>query len=167
MISGFRLGFEGYAGISGIHPDLVTYGKVIGGGFPVGAYGGRRELMELVAPSGPVYQAGTLSANPLAMCAGLATLRRLEDASLYGRLEALGARLERSLSGLPGLLVQRVGSIFWLCCSQQRRRCRCTAARALRKSPAPMVRPRALRRCFTRYSSAGFIWHPVPLKSAF
>ena len=121
VISGFRVGFEGYAGLSGIRPDLLTYGKVIGGGFPVGAYGGRRELMELVAPSGPVYQAGTLSANPLAMCAGLAVLQRLQDGSVYRQLEHLGARLEQQLSGLAGLAVQRVGSIFWLCISEQAR----------------------------------------------
>jgi glutamate-1-semialdehyde 2,1-aminomutase len=115
VISGFRLSFQGYAGLSGIHPDLTTFGKVIGGGFPVGAYGGRRELMELVAPAGPVYQAGTLSANPLAMCAGLATLQRLVDGRLYRRLEDLGARLQRALCGAPGLALQRVGSIFWIC----------------------------------------------------
>ena len=117
VITGFRLGFQGFAGLSGIHPDLITYGKVIGGGFPVGAYGGRRELMERVAPVGPVYQAGTLSANPLAMCAGLATLQRLADGRLYARLEALGARLERALADLPHLAVQRAGSIFWLALS--------------------------------------------------
>jgi glutamate-1-semialdehyde 2,1-aminomutase len=115
VISGFRVGLQGYAGSSGIRPDLVTYGKVIGGGFPVGAYGGRRELMELVAPAGPVYQAGTLSANPVAMCAGLAMLRRLEDGAVYARLEALGARLEAAVSGIPHLSMQRVGSVFWLC----------------------------------------------------
>jgi glutamate-1-semialdehyde 2,1-aminomutase len=114
VISGFRLGFQGYAGLSGIHPDLVTYGKVIGGGFPVGAYGGRRALMELVAPAGPVYQAGTLSANPLAMCAGLATLKRLEDGHVYRQLEALGERLEKGLEGAQRVALQRVGSIFWL-----------------------------------------------------
>jgi glutamate-1-semialdehyde 2,1-aminomutase len=119
VISGFRLGFQGYAGLSGIRPDLVTYGKVIGGGFPVGAYGGRRELMELVAPAGPVYQAGTLSANPLAMCAGLAALQQLLDGRVYERLESLGVRLEHALRGTPRLAVQRVGSIFWLCISQQ------------------------------------------------
>jgi glutamate-1-semialdehyde 2,1-aminomutase len=127
VISGFRLGFQGYAGLSGIHPDLVTYGKVIGGGFPVGAYGGRRELMELVAPAGPVYQAGTLSANPLAMCAGLATLQRLADGRVYQQLEALGAYLERALGTLgasaagarsPALAIQRAGSIFWLVASR-------------------------------------------------
>ncbi len=121
VISGFRVGFQGYAGLSGIVPDLVTYGKVIGGGFPVGAYGGRREIMELVAPSGPVYQAGTLSANPLAMCAGLAVLQRLEDGSVYRRLESLGARLQQALAPIPRLAVQRLGSIFWLCASQQGR----------------------------------------------
>jgi glutamate-1-semialdehyde 2,1-aminomutase len=119
VISGFRVGFGGYAALSGIHPDLVTYGKVIGGGFPVGAYGGRRDLMELVAPAGPVYQAGTLSANPLAMCAGLATLQRLSDAAVYARLEQLGARLELALRDVPHLAVQRVGSIFWMCHSRQ------------------------------------------------
>lgn len=118
VISGFRLSFQGYAGVSGVHPDLTTYGKVIGGGFPVGAYGGRRELMELVAPAGPVYQAGTLSANPLAMCAGLATLQRLTDGSVYRRLEELGARLERALSAAPGLAIQRAGSVFWICSSR-------------------------------------------------
>jgi glutamate-1-semialdehyde 2,1-aminomutase len=117
VISGFRVGFQGYAGLCGITPDLVTYGKVIGGGFPVGAYGGRRELMELVAPAGPVYQAGTLSANPLAMCAGLATLTQLLDGSVYRRLELLGVRLEAALEGLPQLALQRVGSIFWPCLS--------------------------------------------------
>src|ERR1700678_2749415 len=118
-MSVYRVGFEGYAGLSGIRPDLLTYGKVIGGGFPVGAYGGRRELMELVAPSGPVYQAGTLSANPLAMCAGLATLQRLSDGAVYARLEQLGARLERALQGVTHVAVQRVGSIFWPCHSKQ------------------------------------------------
>jgi glutamate-1-semialdehyde 2,1-aminomutase len=113
VISGFRLGFEGAAGLYGFEPDLVTYGKVIGGGFPVGAYGGKREYMELVAPVGPVYQAGTLSANPVAMSAGLATLRQLEDGKLYARLERLGVRLEAALAGAPDITVQRQGSLFW------------------------------------------------------
>ena len=115
VISGFRVGFSGYAGLCGIRPDLVTYGKIIGGGLPVGAYGGRRDLMQLVAPVGPVYQAGTLSANPLAMRAGLATLQQLSDGSLYARLDALGQRLENNLRGARGLAIQRCGSIFWLC----------------------------------------------------
>src|SRR5690606_7901946 len=94
VISGFRLGFGGFAGVHGFEPDLVTYGKVIGGGFPVGAYGGKREYMDLVAPVGPVYQAGTLSANPVAMCAGLATLEQLADGSVYQQLETLGQYLD-------------------------------------------------------------------------
>jgi len=118
VISGFRVGFQGYAGLSGITPDLVTYGKIIGGGFPVGAYGGRRDLMDLVAPAGPVYQAGTLSANPVAMRAGLAALQQLADGSLYARLEQLGALLEQSLRDIPGLWIQRCASIFWLILSR-------------------------------------------------
>src|SRR6187551_377830 len=113
VISGFRVGFQGCAGLYGIEPDLVTYGKVIGGGFPVGAYGGRRKYMELVAPAGPVYQAGTLSANPVAMCAGLATLQQLADGRVYAQLEALGAKLEQQLGAIPGVTVQRLGSVFW------------------------------------------------------
>lgn len=113
VISGFRVGFQGCAGLFGIEPDLVTYGKVIGGGFPVGAYGGKRQYMELVAPVGPVYQAGTLSANPVAMSAGLAMLEQLADGRMYTQLEVLGAELERRLSTIPGLTIQRVGSIFW------------------------------------------------------
>ena len=82
----------------GIAPDLVTYGKVIGGGFPVGAYGGRRELMEMVAPVGPVYQAGTLSANPVAIAAGLCTLRKLESHPPYAALERRTRELAASLA---------------------------------------------------------------------
>ena len=115
VISGFRVGFQGYAPLAGVTPDLVTYGKIIGGGFPVGAYGGRRDLMQLVAPVGPVYQAGTLSANPVAMCAGLAMLRALSDGSVYAQLEARGAQLEHELESVPNLIVQRAGSVFWLC----------------------------------------------------
>jgi glutamate-1-semialdehyde 2,1-aminomutase len=113
VISGFRVGFQGCAGLFGIEPDLVTYGKVIGGGFPVGAYGGKRQYMELVAPAGPVYQAGTLSANPVAMSAGLATVEQLADGKLYAQLEALGAELEQKLGAIPGVTVQRLGSVFW------------------------------------------------------
>jgi glutamate-1-semialdehyde 2,1-aminomutase len=132
VISGFRVGFQGYAPISGVTPDLVTYGKIIGGGFPVGAYGGRRDLMQLVAPVGPVYQAGTLSANPVAMCAGLAALRQLADGTLYAQLEARGAQLEQALVGVPGLRVQRVGSVFWLCFADPA----APAAAGLLRSPA-------------------------------
>ena len=113
VISGFRISLQGCAGHYGFEPDLVTYGKVIGGGFPVGAYGGKRQYMELVAPAGPVYQAGTLSANPVAMCAGLAALEQLEDGRIYKQLEVLGAELEARLGKISGLTVQRLGSVFW------------------------------------------------------
>lgn len=113
VISGFRLQFDGFAGASGITPDLVTYGKIIGGGFPVGAFAGRRELMRELAPLGPVYQAGTLSANPLAMRAGLASLRLLADGAVYAELESLGQNLEHALSGSE-LHLERRGSVFWL-----------------------------------------------------
>lgn len=87
VISGFRVGMRGYSEKIGIKPDLVTYGKIIGGGFPVGAYAGRAELMDLVAPSGPVYQAGTLSGNPVGMRAGLATLKKLKTQNVHQILE--------------------------------------------------------------------------------
>ena len=79
VITGFRLSLSGAQGYFGVHPDLTTFGKIIGGGMPVGAYGGRKDVMELIAPSGPVYQAGTLSGNPVAMAAGLAQLKLLRD----------------------------------------------------------------------------------------
>jgi glutamate-1-semialdehyde 2,1-aminomutase len=113
VVSGFRVAFGGYAELSGVVPDLVTYGKILGGGFPVGAFAGSRELMAHVAPAGPVYQAGTLSANPLAMRAGLATLNVLATGEAYRRLDELGAMLEAALRE-HAILVQRVGSIFWI-----------------------------------------------------
>jgi glutamate-1-semialdehyde 2,1-aminomutase len=121
VITGFRLGPNGAAALYGIEPDLATYGKVIGGGLPVGAYGGRRELMEQLAPLGAVYQAGTLSGNPVAMAAGAATLRTLfaDGNAAYVELERLGARLEDGLdavmrrAAVPWSVV-RVGSILWL-----------------------------------------------------
>ena len=119
VISGFRVALGGMAGVLGIQPDLVTYGKVIGGGFPVAAYGGRRDLMQLVAPVGPVYQAGTLSANPVGMRAGLATLEKVERVNAYGRLEERtaefcdGLNLNFKHRGLP-FEITRAASIFWL-----------------------------------------------------
>lgn len=97
VITGFRLGRGGAQGRFGIAPDLTCLGKIVGGGLPVGVYGGRREIMERVAPLGPVYQAGTLSGNPLTMAAGTATLRRLTD-DAYAGLEARAARLAEGLA---------------------------------------------------------------------
>src|SRR2546430_6344162 len=119
VISGFRVALGGMAEVLGIRPDLVTYGKVIGGGFPVAAYGGRRDLMELVAPVGPVYQAGTLSANPVGMRAGLATLEKVERVNAYAQLEERTAEFCDGLNssfqqrGLP-FEITRTASIFWL-----------------------------------------------------
>jgi glutamate-1-semialdehyde 2,1-aminomutase len=114
VITGFRVALGGYAERYGIAPDLVTYGKIIGGGLPVGAFGGSRELMEQVAPIGPVYQAGTLSANPVSMNAGLATLKQLADGTIYTRLAALGETLESGIRSITGIRQQRIESIFWL-----------------------------------------------------
>jgi glutamate-1-semialdehyde 2,1-aminomutase len=119
VISGFRVALGGMAEVLGIRPDLVTYGKVIGGGFPVACYGGRKDLMELVAPVGPVYQAGTLSANPVGMRAGLATLQKIESVGAYTQLEKRTSRFCGELNagleqrGLPFQLT-RTASIFWL-----------------------------------------------------
>jgi glutamate-1-semialdehyde 2,1-aminomutase len=119
VMTGFRVGPRGAAGLYGVTPDLTTLGKIIGGGLPVGAFGGRREIMQKLAPVGPVYQAGTLSGNPLAMAAGLALLRQLDDTALYARLEASTADLLAGLrgaadrAGVPFATTQ-VGSMFGL-----------------------------------------------------
>jgi glutamate-1-semialdehyde 2,1-aminomutase len=119
VISGFRVALGGMAEVLGMRPDLVCYGKVIGGGFPVACYGGKKELMELVAPVGPVYQAGTLSANPVGMRAGLATLQKIERVNAYAQLEEKTARFcnevnaELQQRGLPFQLT-RTASILWL-----------------------------------------------------
>lgn len=119
VMTGFRISPSGVQGKLGITPDLTTLGKIIGGGLPVGAFGGRADIMDCISPLGPVYQAGTLSGNPVAMAAGLAQLRELESTNAYDRLESLGAQLEegvrrilRDLS-LP-LTFKRSGSMFCL-----------------------------------------------------
>ncbi len=118
VITGFRVARGGAQARTGVRPDLTCLGKIIGGGLPVGAYGGSRELMRHVAPLGPMYQAGTLSGNPLAMAAGIATLGLLDDAA-YERLEALGLRLELGLDEAAraagvAARVQRVASLLTL-----------------------------------------------------
>jgi glutamate-1-semialdehyde 2,1-aminomutase len=124
VISGFRVGFEGAAGLYDIQPDLLTFGKIIGGGMPVGAFAGRRAMMKHVAPEGEVYQAGTLSANPMAMAAGFATLTELLKPGFYNSLEETSAafigELEQHISekGYDAGF-QRIGSIFWLKFSQE------------------------------------------------
>src|SRR5207248_2739601 len=119
VMTGFRLALGGAQELYKRQPDLTVLGKVVGGGLPVGAYGGRADIMSKVIPAGPVFQAGTLSGNPLAMAAGLATIRQLRDHLPYEKLERLGARLaeglakEASAAGVPHQL-QRVGSMWTL-----------------------------------------------------
>lgn len=117
VISGFRLGYGGYGDAIGVAADLVTLGKVIGGGMPIGALVGPQALMEQLAPLGPVYQAGTLSGNPVSLAAGIATLEQLRDGEVYGRLEALGRTLDEALAAAqqrqPVIHWQRRGSIAW------------------------------------------------------
>jgi len=124
VMTGFRLAKGGAQERFGIRPDLSCFGKVIGGGLPVGAFGGRADIMDWLAPLGPVYQAGTLSGNPLAMAAGLAALEELETTGAYARLEALGAALETGLRGAAqaaGVPVQfnRCGSMFCAYCTSE------------------------------------------------
>jgi len=116
VMTGFRVGLHSAQGRFGIDPDLTCFGKVIGGGLPVGAYGGKREIMEQVAPSGPIYQAGTLSGNPLAMAAGMTTLKLLGEPGVYEELERKGARLEAGMTKNSEELgvactINRVGSM--------------------------------------------------------
>ena len=116
VMTGFRVARGGAAERFRVRPDLVCMGKVIGGGLPVGAYGGRKDLMDMVAPVGPMYQAGTLSGNPLAMAAGYAALSQIDD-STYAKLESIGSRLESGLAQAASAMdvaaqVQRVGSMI-------------------------------------------------------
>ncbi|MGO8688812.1 MAG: glutamate-1-semialdehyde 2,1-aminomutase [Thermoguttaceae bacterium] len=119
VMTGFRVAYGGAQSLFGIRPDLTTLGKIIGGGLPVGAYGGRAEIMDQVLPAGKVFQAGTLSGNPLATAAGIATLTILRDTDPYGELERLSARLAAGLdaaataAGLPHA-IGRVGSMMTL-----------------------------------------------------
>lgn len=116
VISGFRVSLGGMAEQLGIRPDLVTYGKILGGGFPVGCYGGRKDLMDLVAPNGPVYQAGTLSANPVGMKAGLCTLQKMERDNGWAKLEQIGAQFESKIVPILSkynMEMVRQGSLFW------------------------------------------------------
>jgi glutamate-1-semialdehyde 2,1-aminomutase len=116
-MTGFRLALGGVQQLEGITPDLTTLGKIIGGGLPVGAFGGRADIMDHLAPLGPVYQAGTLSGNPLALSAGIASLRLLEELNPYARLDALGQQVREAVlsaakaKGIPVQVPQR-GSMF-------------------------------------------------------
>ena len=124
VMTGFRVSLGGVQERFGITPDLSCFGKIIGGGLPVGAFGGRAEVMDVLAPDGPVYQAGTLSGNPLAMAAGLATLEELKTGAVHEQLETIGTRLETGLNaaaekaGIP-VITQRAGSMSCLFFTEQ------------------------------------------------
>ncbi len=127
VMTGFRLGTGGAQALLGVTPDLTTFGKIIGGGLPVGAYGGKQEIMDLLAPKGPVYQAGTLSGNPLAMAAGIATLNLLQETpDFYQNLEKTSAKLEEGLRNILSELhmkgvINRVGSMITLFFTEEER----------------------------------------------
>ena len=125
VISGFRIGFEGAAGYYDIQPDILTYGKIIGGGMPVGAYGGSYEIMSQVAPDGPVYQAGTLSANPVAMAAGYAALQQLLEPGFYEHLADKTNSFVQDIQSYCDhkdytVRFQQIGSIFWIAFANER-----------------------------------------------
>ncbi len=125
VISGFRVGFEGAAGYYDIQPDILTFGKIIGGGMPVGAYGASHEIMSHIAPDGPVYQAGTLSANPVAMAAGFAALQQTLSPGFYEGLEAKTKQFVQDIQEYCDqkayeVNIQQIGSIFWIAFSKDR-----------------------------------------------
>lgn len=159
VITGFRVAFGGCAEQLQLTPDLVTWGKIIGGGFPVGAIAGRREVLERLAPAGDVYQAGTLSANPVAMAAGLATLQALLDGKVYARLEHLGAMLADELDSVPGLGLQRSGSMFWLAAGDD----------AIKRKPDAIDPSQGERyaRLFHAGIESGIYLPPSPVETAF
>lgn len=143
VISGFRVGFEGAAGYYGIQPDIITYGKIIGGGMPVGAYGASAEIMSHIAPDGPVYQAGTLSANPVAMAAGIATIRQLLQPNFYLDLAQKTKRFVGNVMQYCNekgyeVSITNIGSIFWVAFSKER------IIRADQIDPASMEKFKAL-----------------------
>jgi glutamate-1-semialdehyde 2,1-aminomutase len=162
VITGFRVAFGGYSALCGIQPDLVTWGKIIGGGLPAGALAGRRELMEQLAPTGPVYQAGTLAGNPLTMAAGIAALSQLTDGSVYASLETLGQQLDTAFADAPGWRLQRAGSLFWPCATDP-------ATPPVIRSPAQIPAGHAERypALFHRLLDQGLYLAPSPCEVGF
>lgn len=169
VMTGFRVAkggvqeLEGLEGLEGLMPDLTAMGKVIGGGLPVGAFGGKAEIMDYLAPDGPVYQAGTLSGNPLAMAAGLAQLREMERVDGYGKLERLGARLEagiRKMLNQRGLdyRFNRVGSMFCLFF---------TGEEIINLDSVMTADTAAFRKFFTAMLDQGIYMAPSPYETGF
>ncbi|MFH1002910.1 MAG: glutamate-1-semialdehyde 2,1-aminomutase [Chloroflexota bacterium] len=163
VITGFRVAYGGAQSVFGIPPDLTCLGKIIGGGLPVGAYGGRRDIMQMMAPAGPVYQAGTLSGNPLVMTAGIETLKVLAQPDSYARLEARAARLEEGIvraaagAGIPGH-VSRVASLLTLFF---------TGDKVLDYDSARQSDTARFARFFQGLLAAGVYWPPSQFEAAF
>ena len=169
VISGFRLAFGGAAEVLGIEPDLVTYGKIIGGGFPVGAVGGRAAILDRMAPEGDVYQAGTLSANPVAMSAGLAALKKLIKIDPYEMLERDTRKLADELTAVAErstdvpVQVQHTGSLFWIVTGQV------AAADGVVRTPAgiPAAHKKHYGKLFHALLNAGFYLPPSAFEVGF
>jgi glutamate-1-semialdehyde 2,1-aminomutase len=163
VITGFRVAYGGAQSLYGVAPDLTCLGKIIGGGLPVGAYGGRREIMRMIAPAGPVYQAGTLSGNPLAVTAGIETLRRLQAAGLYRKLDERAGRLAKGMgeaarkAGVP-LTQTRVGSML---CSFF------TAGPVVNYASAKRSDTKAYAKFFHRMLERGVYFAPSQFEAAF
>ena len=163
VMTGFRLAKGGYQEMIGLSPDLTAMGKVIGGGLPVGAFGGRTDIMDLLAPDGPVYQAGTLSGNPLAMAVGLAQLRELEKLEAWPRLEATGASFEAGVRGILEeigipLTFNRIGSMFCLFFTEKP---------VHNLEDAKTSRTAAFRRFFHKSLELGAYFAPSPFEAGF
>ena len=163
VMTGFRVAWRGAQGLYGVEPDLTCFGKVVGGGLPAAAYGGPRELMEQLAPDGPVYQAGTLSGNPLAMAAGAETLRRLSRSGTYERLTATAARLAEGLQDAARALsvpftARSVGGMFGFFFHPGPVRCFADARKADEA---------AFKRFFAAMLSQGIYLAPSPYEAGF
>jgi glutamate-1-semialdehyde 2,1-aminomutase len=161
VITGFRVAYGGAQSIYKITPDLSCLGKIIGGGLPVGAYGGRQEIMQMVAPLGPVYQAGTLSGNPLAMSAGIETLKLLQAPGVYKRLEAKSARLEEGIAKVAaksGASISRIASLLTVFF---------TASPVTDFESAARADTASFAKFFPRLLAAGIYWPPSPFEAAF
>jgi glutamate-1-semialdehyde 2,1-aminomutase len=161
VITGFRLAYGGAQTLYKITPDLTCLGKIIGGGLPVGAYGGRREIMQMVAPLGPVYQAGTLSGNPLAMSAGIETLRLLQAPGIYQQLEAKSARLEEAVAraaSKSGVSISRIASLLTVFFR---------ASPVIDYESAARADTASFARFFQGLLTGGVYWPPSPFEAAF
>jgi glutamate-1-semialdehyde 2,1-aminomutase len=163
VITGFRVAYGGAQAVYGVTPDLTCLGKIIGGGLPVGAYGGRREIMEMVAPAGPVYQAGTLSGNPLAMTAGIETLKILNQPGVYDTLETRAATLEKGIAGAAtaagvSLHLSRTASLLTAFF---------TAVPVVDYDSAKQADTALFAKFFRQLLAAGIYWPPSQFEAAF